>query len=125
MTQSARNAGNRRWEHFEHQADIGIRGIGPTYADAFEQAVTGDVSAHAYTQLEEPVRCAIERKVWVHILEKDALERRGTHLLQSAFLECIATVGRKAAARPCTTALPLNVESVAAVGTQRPMPPHV
>ena len=26
------------WEHFEHQADIGIRGIGPTPADAFEQA---------------------------------------------------------------------------------------
>lgn len=27
-----------RWEHFEHKADIGIRGIAPTLAEAFEQA---------------------------------------------------------------------------------------
>jgi SHS2 domain-containing protein len=26
------------WEHFEHDADIGIRGIAPTIAQAFEQA---------------------------------------------------------------------------------------
>ncbi|WP_431066674.1 archease [Methylotuvimicrobium sp.] len=26
------------WEHFEHKADIGIRGIAPTLAQAFEQA---------------------------------------------------------------------------------------
>ena len=30
--------GNSRWEHFEHQADIGIRGIGDTPEKAFEQA---------------------------------------------------------------------------------------
>jgi len=27
-----------RWEHFEHEADIGIRGIAPTLEQAFEQA---------------------------------------------------------------------------------------
>lgn len=27
-----------RWEHFDHQADIGVRGIGPFLASAFEQA---------------------------------------------------------------------------------------
>ncbi len=27
-----------RWEHFEHQADIGVRGFGTTQAEAFEQA---------------------------------------------------------------------------------------
>ena len=27
-----------RWEHFEHQADIGVRGIGNTLASSFEQA---------------------------------------------------------------------------------------
>lgn len=27
-----------RWEHFEHGADIGVRGVGPTQAQAFEQA---------------------------------------------------------------------------------------
>ena len=26
------------WEHFEHQADVGIRGYGGTMAEAFEQA---------------------------------------------------------------------------------------
>ena len=27
-----------RWEHFEHRADIGVRGYGPTREAAFEQA---------------------------------------------------------------------------------------
>jgi len=27
-----------RWEHFHHGADIGVRGLGPTQAAAFEQA---------------------------------------------------------------------------------------
>lgn len=27
-----------RWEHYEHQADIGLRGYGPSLAAAFEQA---------------------------------------------------------------------------------------
>jgi SHS2 domain-containing protein len=27
-----------RWEHFLHSADVGVRGIGPTLASAFEQA---------------------------------------------------------------------------------------
>jgi len=29
---------NSHWEHFEHGADIGVRGIGSTKAEAFEQA---------------------------------------------------------------------------------------
>lgn len=27
-----------RWEHFEHRADVGVLGIGPTLAASFEQA---------------------------------------------------------------------------------------
>jgi len=27
-----------RWEHYEHQADIGVRGFGASAAEAFEQA---------------------------------------------------------------------------------------
>jgi tRNA nucleotidyltransferase (CCA-adding enzyme) len=27
-----------RWEHFPHDADTGVRGVGPTKDDAFEQA---------------------------------------------------------------------------------------
>ncbi len=30
----------KRWEHFSHDADIGVRGIGPTMKDAFEMAAT-------------------------------------------------------------------------------------
>lgn len=30
--------GLRRWEHFEHMADMGVRGIGPSREAAFEQA---------------------------------------------------------------------------------------
>lgn len=29
---------NSRWEHFEHEADIGVRGTADTLAGAFEQA---------------------------------------------------------------------------------------
>jgi tRNA nucleotidyltransferase (CCA-adding enzyme) len=45
-----------RWEHFPHQADMGVRGIGPTLAAAFEQAalamtaVTTDPGAVAAVQ---------------------------------------------------------------------------
>lgn len=30
-----------RWEHFAHDADIGVRGVGATLAEAFEQAALG------------------------------------------------------------------------------------
>lgn len=36
MGESVKNS----WEHFNHQADIGIRGIGATKEQAFEQAAT-------------------------------------------------------------------------------------
>jgi SHS2 domain-containing protein len=29
---------SKRWEHFPHLADVGVRGIGSTKAEAFEQA---------------------------------------------------------------------------------------
>jgi SHS2 domain-containing protein len=35
MTEDTRKSG---WEHFPHQADIGIRGLGITMEEAFEQA---------------------------------------------------------------------------------------
>ena len=33
------------WEHFSHQADIGVRGIGATKAEAFEQAALAMTAA--------------------------------------------------------------------------------
>lgn len=39
MTQSSSSAAaDCRWEHFDHRADVGVRGIGPTKERAFEQA---------------------------------------------------------------------------------------
>jgi tRNA nucleotidyltransferase (CCA-adding enzyme) len=32
------STGLAHWEHFQHGADIGVRGIGPSLASAFEQA---------------------------------------------------------------------------------------
>jgi tRNA nucleotidyltransferase (CCA-adding enzyme) len=50
-----------RWEHYEHGADIGVRGFGATPAQAFEQAalaLTGVVT--------DPARVQAERKIDIH-----------------------------------------------------------
>lgn len=52
-----------RWEHFHHEADIGVRGIGPTKAGAFEQAalaLTAVVTDPAGVALREDVAIACE-----------------------------------------------------------------
>ncbi|MBN1269247.1 MAG: archease [Kiritimatiellae bacterium] len=35
----------KRWEHFDHQADIGVRGVGRTKNEAFEQAAIAMTAA--------------------------------------------------------------------------------
>lgn len=32
------------WEHFEHEADVGVRGVGETLAEAFEQAAVAMIA---------------------------------------------------------------------------------
>jgi beta-phosphoglucomutase family hydrolase len=52
-----------RWEHFPHDADIGVRGYGPTMAVAFEQAalaMTAVVTDPAGIALRESVSIACE-----------------------------------------------------------------
>lgn len=47
-----------RWEHFEHGADIGVRGLGGTLAEAFEQAalaMTGVVTEIESVEAHEAV----------------------------------------------------------------------
>ncbi len=51
-----------RWEHFEHGADIGVRGFGATKAAAFEQAalaliavITDPAEVHALQMV--PIAC--------------------------------------------------------------------
>jgi SHS2 domain-containing protein len=56
-------ATSARWEHFDHGADIGVRGIGRTAAEAFEQvalALTAVVTNPAGVQLREVKRLQCE-----------------------------------------------------------------
>lgn len=57
-----RGPSGEHWEHFDHGADIGVRGFGPTKASAFEQAalaVTGVVTDPQAVMLREtvPILC--------------------------------------------------------------------
>jgi len=52
-----------RWEHFSHQADIGVRGIGTSREEAFEQAalaLTAVVTDPQTVRPEEAVEIACE-----------------------------------------------------------------
>ncbi len=62
-TPDASLAPPKRWEHFGHGADIGIRGIGPTREAAFEQAalaLTGVITDPELVRPDVPVRIACE-----------------------------------------------------------------
>jgi protein archease len=60
--QSSEHAAVDRWEHFAHDADIGVRGWGSTPAEAFEQAaraLTAVVTdAHVVPRSEVDVSCS-------------------------------------------------------------------
>jgi SHS2 domain-containing protein len=44
-----------RWEHFEHDADVGVRGCGETRAQAFEQAALAMTAAITDPALVRPL----------------------------------------------------------------------
>ena len=52
------------WEHFHHQADIGVRGVGTTPAEAFEQAALAMTAV-----ITEPQRVRAQTEV---IMELEA-----------------------------------------------------
>ncbi|MGD8567064.1 MAG: archease [Gammaproteobacteria bacterium] len=45
------------WEHFEHEADIGVRGFGATMAEAFEQAALAMSGTITEISKIEPEKC--------------------------------------------------------------------
>ncbi len=49
-----------RWEHFAHGADIGVRGVGTTQAEAFEQAAMALTAV-----LTDPLRVAPKAEVGI------------------------------------------------------------
>lgn len=69
-----------RWEHFDHGADIGVRGYGPTKAAAFEQA------ALALTAVVTDVRLVEPRETVPIVCESEDDE-----LLLAAWLNAIVT----------------------------------
>ena len=66
------------WEHFEHGADVGIRGFGSTKAAAFEQAALALVAV-----IVDLGRVALERTVPI------ACEAADDELLLGAWLNAI------------------------------------
>ena len=51
---SAQSPSSARWEHFPHGADIGVRGIGPTFESALEQAALALAAIVANPDLVRP-----------------------------------------------------------------------
>lgn len=63
---SSAAAGVRCWEHFEHMADMGVRGIGPSREAAFEEAALAMCAA-----ISDPVLARPETLVEVDCNAKD------------------------------------------------------
>ncbi|MGZ8195747.1 MAG: archease [Methylosarcina sp.] len=61
-----RNAMTPRWEHFDHDADIGIRGIAPTLAEAFEQAAIALTAV-----VTDPERVMVSETIPIHCENSD------------------------------------------------------
>jgi tRNA nucleotidyltransferase (CCA-adding enzyme) len=84
------------WEHFEHGADVGIRGIGPTKEAAFEQAalaLTGAVTDPLSVRPAVPVAITCEAPSdedllvdWLNALVYEMATRR---MLFGAFVVAI------------------------------------
>lgn len=72
------NPVHKHWEHFEHGADIGVRGVGATKAAAFEQA------ALALTGVITDPQCVAPRET-VHI----ACEAPDDELLLAGWLNAL------------------------------------
>jgi SHS2 domain-containing protein len=52
-------AGRARWEHFPHDADVGVRGFGATAAEAFEQAAQALTAVVTRTAIEPKIRVEV------------------------------------------------------------------
>jgi len=85
------------WEHFSHDADIGLVGIGPTKAEAFRQAgialtavVTDPLSVHAVTAVPLVCRAPSDELLLVEWLDALVYEMAVRSMLFGAFSVDIA-----------------------------------
>jgi tRNA nucleotidyltransferase (CCA-adding enzyme) len=56
MTQTTTAASTARWEHFPHDADVGVRGFGATAAEAFEQAALALTAVVTRTEVDPKIQ---------------------------------------------------------------------
>jgi len=84
--------GDRHWEHFPHQADMGVRGIGPTLAAAFEQAALAMIAvvtelASVAPALKVDIECEApdDELLLVDWLNALILEMAARHMLFGRF----------------------------------------
>lgn len=94
-----------RFEHFPHDADIGIRGFGPTPSSAFEQAalaMTAVVTEPALVRLDERVEIEAAAPsldiLFLDFLNAVVFEMADKRLLFGAFEVAIDGASLKAAA---------------------------
>lgn len=60
MSQSAASVANiTRWEHFPHDADVGVRGFGATPAEAFEQAAQALTAVVTHAEIKPANRVEV------------------------------------------------------------------
>ncbi len=59
MNQIATAAGTAKWEHFPHDADVGVRGFGATAAEAFEQGAQALTAVVTRTDIEPKIRVEV------------------------------------------------------------------
>ena len=59
MNRTATAAGTARWEHFPHDADVGVRGFGPSAAEAFEQAAQAVTAIVTQVEIEPKTQVAV------------------------------------------------------------------
>jgi SHS2 domain-containing protein len=57
MREGAQVTTTRRWEHFPHEADIGVRGIGATKAEAFAEAAAAMMAVSVDLGRIRPSEC--------------------------------------------------------------------
>ena len=50
-----KSASNAGWEHFPHDADVGVRGIGATPSEAFEQAAEALAAVVTHAKIEPKI----------------------------------------------------------------------
>lgn len=92
----ARAVVRNTWEHFAHGADIGVRGVGPTKADAFAQAalaltavITNPAAVHPVTAVRVACEAPSDDILFADWLNALVYEMSTRRMLFGAFVVSI------------------------------------